>query len=114
VGGKKIVELTADQLAAGVNLAQGALSDGPIADQAKAVRAAVEAKNRYHHDMIFRGVVLSNVPEWVYSVVPREKIEATRKTTAEERLAKVPALDADVAKTLVMKANTFDIVPIKP
>ena len=113
VGGKKIAELTAEQLAAGANLASGALTDGPIADQAKAVRAAVENKNRFHHDMIFRGIVLSNVPEWVYNVVPREELEAKKKTVIEERLAKLPALDAEVAKTLVMKANTFDIVPVK-
>jgi hypothetical protein len=113
VGGKKIAELTAAQLAAGANLASGVLSEGPVADQAKAVRTAVEAKNRFHHDMIFRGVVLSNVPEWVYSVVPREELEARKKAIIEERLAKVPALDAEVAKTLVMKANTFDIVPVK-
>jgi lysophospholipase L1-like esterase len=113
VGGKKIAELTADQLAAGVNLAQGALSDGPIADQAKAVRAAVEAKNKFHHDMIFRSVVLPDVPKWIYSVVPRDELEAKKKTIVEELLAKLPALDAEVAKALVMKANTFDIVLVK-
>ena len=113
VGGKKIAELTAEQLAAGVNLASGALSDGPIADQAKAVRTAVENKNRFHHDMIFRGVVLSNVPEWVYSVIPREELEAKKKTVIAELLAKLSALDTQVAKTLVMKANTFDVVPVK-
>jgi lysophospholipase L1-like esterase len=113
VGGKKIAELTAEQLAAGANLASGALTDGPIADQAKAVKAAVEAKNKFHHDMIFRGIVLSNVPEWVYSVMPREELEARKKSVIEGRLAKLPALDAEVAKTLVMKANTFDIVPVK-
>ena len=59
IGGKKIAELTAEQLAAGANLAAGALADGPIADQVKAVRTAVENKNRFHHDMIFRGIVLS-------------------------------------------------------
>jgi lysophospholipase L1-like esterase len=111
VGGKKIGELTADELAAGANLAAGVLRDGPIADQAKAVRAAVESKNRFHHDMIFRGIVLSNVPEWVYSAIPRDQLDAKKKTIIEERLAKLPALDAEVAKTLVMKANTFDIVP---
>lgn len=113
VGGKKIAELTAEQLAAGANLAAGALTDGPIADQAKAVKAAVEAKNRFHHDMIFRGIVLSNVPDWVYSVVSREELEAKKPAIIQERLAKLPALDAEVAKTLAMKANTFDIVPIK-
>jgi hypothetical protein len=113
VGGKRIAELTADQLAAGANLAQGALNDGPIADQAKAVRTAVEAKNKFHHDMIFRGIVLTTVPDWVYSVIPREELEGKKKTIIEERLAKIPALDAEVAKALVMKANTFDIVPVK-
>ncbi|HEY3969174.1 MAG TPA: SGNH/GDSL hydrolase family protein [Planctomycetaceae bacterium] len=113
VGGKRIAEMSADQLAAGANLASGALKEGPIADQAKAVRTAVENKNKYHHDMIFRGVVLFNVPDWIYAVAPREKLEAQRITTFEERLMKLPAMDAEVAKALVMKANTFDIVPVK-
>ncbi len=113
VGGKKIAELTAEQLAAGANLAAGALTDGPIADQAKAVKAAVENKNRFHKDMIFRGIVLSNVPDWVYSVVSREELEAKKPGIIQERLAKLPALDAEVAKTLAMKANTFEIVPVK-
>jgi len=113
LGGKRIAELTAEQLAAGANLAAGALNDGPIADQAKAVRTAVENKNRFHHDQIFRGIVLSNVPEWVYIVVPRDELEARKKTIIEERLAKLPALDAEVAKSLAMKANTFEIVPVK-
>lgn len=113
VGGKKIAELTADQLAAGANLAAGALRDGPIAEQVNAVRAAVEKKNKYHHDMIFRGVVLSNVPDWVYPAVSREAVEARRKEVVEERLPKLLPLDAEVARTLVMKANTFDVVPVK-
>ena len=38
-----------------------------LADQAKAVKSAVEAKNNFHHNLIFRGIVLSNVsiPEWL-------------------------------------------------
>jgi lysophospholipase L1-like esterase len=113
VGGKKIAELSSEQLAAGANLAAGALTDGPIAEQAKAVKAAVEAKNLFHSRMIFRGIVLSNVPDWVYSVVSREELEAKKPAIIQERLAKLPALDAEVAKALVMKANTFDIVPVK-
>ena len=90
------------------------MADGPIAEQVKAVKAAVEAKNKFHHDMIFRGMVLTGaVPEWVYAVVPRAELEAKKQTIMQERLAKLPALDAEVAKTLVMKANTFDIVPVK-
>lgn len=113
VGGKKVATLTAEQLAAGANLAAGVLADGPIADQVKGVRAAVEAKNRFHHDAIFRGIVLSNVPEWVFNVVPREELEKKKGAIIEERLAKLPALDAEVAKALAMKANTFEIVPVK-
>lgn len=114
IGDAKVAELTAEQLAAGTNLAAAALANGPIATQVKAVKAAVEAKNRFHHDMIFRGLVLAGgVPEWVYTVVPCEELEAKKKALHEERLAKLPALDAEVAKTLAMKANTFQIVPVK-
>ena len=115
VGGKKIAELTAEQLATGANVASGALAEGPIADQVKAVRVAVEAKNRFHHDAIFRGIVLSNVsiPEWLGLNLTPQEIESKRQTAITERLAKLPALDAEVAKALAMKANTFDIVPAK-
>lgn len=115
IGGKKIAELTAEHLAAGANIAQGALTDGPIADQAKAVRVAVEAKNRFHHDMIFRGIVLSNVsiPEWLGIKITPQEIEAKRQSVITERMGKLPALDAEVAKSLAMKANTFEIVPAK-
>ena len=40
-------------------------------------------------------------------------LEARKKAVVSERLAKLPALDAEVAKSLMMKANTFDIVPAK-
>ena len=114
VGGKKVGEFEHAQLSAGVNLAAGVLADGPIADQAKAVRAAVEAKNRFHHDAIFRGIVLSNVsiPDWLGLNLSAQEIEAKRQAAITERLAKLPALDAEVVKALVMKANTFDIVLI--
>lgn len=115
VGGKKIADTTADQLAAGINFAASALADGPIADQAKAVKAAVEAKNRFHHDQIFRGIVLSNVsiPDWLGLKLTPQEIKSKRQAAMTERLAKLPALDAEVGKSLAMKPNTFDIVPVK-
>lgn len=113
IGAVTVAAATSDQLAAGVNLAGDALAKGPIADQAKAVKQAVENKNRFHHDMIFRGVVLSSVPEWVYSIMPRDELEAKKKALIDERLAKLPALDAEVAKALTMKALAFEIVPSK-
>jgi hypothetical protein len=45
--------------------------------------------------------------------VPREQLEAKKKTIIQERLAKLPELDAAVVQTLVMKAHTFDIVPVQ-
>jgi anti-sigma factor RsiW len=59
--------------------------------------------------MIFRGIVLSYVPDWVHDVVPREELDAKKKSIIEKRLAQLPALDAAVAKTLEMKANIFEI-----
>ena len=77
----------------------------------------MEAKNKFHHDTIFRGIVLYNFPAWVYEAVPREeldaKIEAKKPAIVQERLAKLPALDAEVAKALVMKPNSFEIMPVK-
>lgn len=113
VGGEKVAEATAEQLAGGVNLAADVLAKGPIASQVKAVKEAIEAKNRFHHDMIFRGVVLSNVPEWVYSILPREELEAKKKALIAERLAKVEALDAEVAKALALKPLRYELVPVK-
>lgn len=113
IDGASIGEATADQLAAGLNLAEHALAKGPIADQVKAVKAAVEAKNRFHHDQIFRGIVLSNVPEWVHSIIPREELEAKKKSLIETRLAKVAELDAEVAKSLALKPHVFEVAPKK-
>ena len=113
VGGKAIATLTAEQLAAGTNLAAAVLATGPIADQSNSVKAAVEKKNKYHHDSIFRGVVLTNVPDWVYEVIPKAELEAKKQGIIGDRLSKLPAMDAEVQKSLEMKPNTFEIVPVK-
>ena len=115
VGGSRIAELTHDQLADGANLAAGALKEGPIADQVNAVRVAVENKNKFHHDAIFRGIVLTNVsiPDWLDLRITPQEIEAKRQAAIADRLAKLPALDAEIAKALVMKAHIIEIVPVK-
>ncbi|MBC7967151.1 MAG: SGNH/GDSL hydrolase family protein [Fuerstia sp.] len=113
IGGTKVAQLTAQQLSDGTNLAMPVLAAGPIADQVKAVREAVQKKNQFHHDAIFRGIVLSNVPGWVYTAVSREKLEEAKQAAVAEQLAKLPAMDAEVAQTLAMKANLFEIVPVK-
>jgi lysophospholipase L1-like esterase len=113
LGSKKVVEYTAADLAKGVNLAGAALTAGPIADQTKAVKAAVEAKNKYHHDRVFRGVVLSNanVPDWLGVKLTPKDIEEKRKAAYEERMEKMPELDEAVRKTLEMKPHLVEIVP---
>ena len=113
VDGTTVAELTAEQLAAGANLAAAVLKVGPIADQVRAVRDAIEKKNRFHHDVVFRGIVLSDVPDWVHKVVSNEQLEAGKKAAVAEQLAKLPALDAEIARTLSLKAHTFAIVPIQ-
>jgi lysophospholipase L1-like esterase len=113
LAGEPVGEYSSEQLATGVNLAANALAKGPIAEQVKAVKAAVEAKNRFHHDMIFRGIVLSGTPEWIYSVMPREELEAKKQKVIADRLAKVAELDAVVAKTLIMKPHSVEVLPAK-
>lgn len=105
-----VAELSAESLGAGVDIAAEVLKSGPIADQAKKVKEAVENKNRYHHDQIFRGVVLTGVPEWIYSVVPREQLEEKKNALVNERLEKVAQLDVEVAESLKMQAHYFEIV----
>ena len=87
--------------------------DDNVADQAKAVQLAVETKNGFHNASIFRGIILTYVPEWVYDVVPREELDAKRKSIINERLAKLAELDAEVAKAAAPKAQIFEIVPVK-
>ncbi|RLT18740.1 MAG: hypothetical protein DWI26_00310 [Planctomycetota bacterium] len=105
-----VAELSAESLGAGVDIAAEVLKSGPIAEQAKKVKEAVEKKNRYHHDQIFRGIVLTGVPEWIYSVVPREQLEEKKNALVNERLEKVAQLDVEVAESLKMQTHYFEIV----
>jgi hypothetical protein len=115
LGGKKIAERSADELAAGVNLAAEALADGPVSDQVKSVWNAVKAKNQYHHDRIFRGVVLSpaNIPDWLDIKLSAAEIEAKRQVAIADRMAKLPEFDAAIRKALEMKPHPVEITPAK-
>ena len=105
-----VAELSAESLGAGMDIAAEVLQSGPIAEQAKKVKEAVENKNRYHHDQIFRGIILTGVPEWIYSVVPREQLEEKKSALVNERLEKVAQLDVQVAESLKMEPHQFEIV----
>jgi lysophospholipase L1-like esterase len=111
IGGKKITELSSEQLTAGVNLAAAVLATGPIADQVSAVKMAVEKKNRHYHDLVFRGIILSGAPQWAYDIVP--DLEAKKQALIKERMAKMPGLDEAVEAALKISANQVELVPIK-
>jgi hypothetical protein len=114
--GQKAAIHSAEELAQGINLAEGALTTGPIAEQVKAVKAAIEAKNRYHHDRVFRGVVLSNVavPDWLNLNLGPAEIEARRKAAYDERMARLPELDSAIRKALATKPHQVEIVAAQP
>jgi lysophospholipase L1-like esterase len=114
LGGTMVAEYSAEELGKGVNLAAAALSAGPVADQVKAVKKAVESKNKFFHDRIFRGVVLANVgmlPDWLGLKLTSQEIEAKRREAYTERMAQVRELDAAVRKALEIKPHTVEIAP---
>jgi lysophospholipase L1-like esterase len=94
LGGKKVAEHTAAELAKGVNLAEAALKAGPVAEQVKTVWKAVQAKTNYFHDQIFRGVVLAGNDQTKY----------------EERMKKMPELDEAIRTALIMRPYDVEIV----
>jgi hypothetical protein len=112
IGGKKIAEYTNVALADGVNLAPAVLTEGPIADQVKAVWSAVKAKNDYFHDRIFRGVVLAEVRIPDFLDVKVDNIEAKREAAFKDRMAKMPELIETIKKALVMQPHQVEIVPV--
>lgn len=113
LGGTKVAEYSTDELAAGVNLASAALATGPIAKQVQAVKAAVETKNKYHHDKVFRGVVLYSVsiPKWLDLRLSRDDIEAKRNAAYDHRMKKMIELDSAVRNSLEMKPQRVEVVP---
>jgi hypothetical protein len=110
-----VADYSASDLAKGVNLAQAALEKGPVAEQVNAVWEAVTAKNKYHHDRIFRGVVLAQVsiPDFLDIKVSDAEIQAKRQSAVTERLAKMPELDAAVRTALTPRAHKVEVVPAK-
>ena len=114
LGDKKVAEYTAEELSKGVNLAGPALTAGPVAEQVKAVRGAIEAKNKFYHDKIFRGITLANVgglPDWLGINLTPAEIESKRQAALAERTAKMPELDAAVKQALKIKPHTVTIKP---
>ncbi len=111
LGGKKVAEYSAEELNKGVNLTEAALTTGPVADQVKAIRSAIEAKNRFFHDKIFRGITLSqvSVPEWLGLSITPQEIETRKEAVTAERMAKMTELDAAIKKAKEIKPYSVEI-----
>ena len=112
LGGVKVADYSAAQLGAGVNLAAAALTAGPIADQVKAVWAAINAKNSYFHDRIFGGVLRAGGVSEFMGITP-EQVEAKRMAVFDERMKKMPELFEAIRKSLVIHDHQVEIVPIQ-
>jgi lysophospholipase L1-like esterase len=115
LGGKSVAKYSAEELAAGVNLATPALAAGPVADQVNDIRKAIEAKNKFYHDRIFRGVILSNVaiPDYLGIKLSPQEIEAKKQAAIAERTQELPALEAAIRKALELKPHEVSIAPSK-
>jgi lysophospholipase L1-like esterase len=114
LGGTKVAEYTGAELSAGVNLAAAALTVGPVADQVKDVIKAVNAKTTYFHDKIYRGLVLNNpanIPE--LKDVPAAEREKRREALVQERLRKMPELDAAIRAALRGKSHLVEVISSK-
>jgi len=109
LGGKKVADFSADQLAKGVNLSEAALSAGPVADQVKSLVATVNSKNKFHFDVIFAGVVRWNPPPWLHV----KDLQEQKDKAVADLEAKMPDLDAAIAKALEMKAHRVEVVPVE-
>ena len=90
-------------------LAAAALATGPIAEQVKAVRAAINAKNDFFHDKIFRGVVLAGgVPDFLQ--LSQQEIDSRCEGALKKRMDKMPELFATIRKSLIIQPHLVEIV----
>lgn len=113
LGDKEVGVFSGEELAKGVNLTEGALKAGPVADQVNKVWKAVKDKNQYFHDQIFRGVLLAGAKGGIFKdvdVKDGKAVDARRKEVYEERMQKMPSLDAAVREALALQPYTVKIV----
>jgi lysophospholipase L1-like esterase len=113
LGGKKVAEHTAAELANGVNLAGPALAAGPVADQVNEVVKAVNEKTNYYHDQIYSPLVLGrnvNDKNPDFKDLPKEEWNKHRDALIAERMKKMPELDAAIRKALTPHSHQVEIV----
>ena len=110
-----MAEYTADELAKGVNLAAAALKDGPVADQVQGGQGGGRGEEPATTTTASSAAWSwpAAVPDWLDIKLTPQEIEEKRKAAFEERMAKMPELDAAVRKALEMKPHTVEVVPAK-
>jgi lysophospholipase L1-like esterase len=113
LGGKKVAEYTAAELAKGVNLAGPALTVGPVADQVNDIVKAVNDKTNYYHGKIYSPLVLQRGidknPD--FKDVAKEDRAKRREALIAERLQKMPEYDAAIRKALEPRPHLVEIAP---
>jgi hypothetical protein len=75
------------------------------------VAAAVEAKNKYYHDRIFRGIVLSGVPDFLK--MSPEELRSRKAAAIEERERRIPELEGAIHTALAPRPHQVEIAPAK-
>lgn len=119
LGGKKIAEYADTALAEGVNLAQPALTNGPVARQVRDVVAAIQAKNKFFHDRAFRGVTLAQIviPDFVPEEGKRKiwaEIGIHREAAFKKMMDETEKYEQAVKASLVIKPHLVEVVPVAP
>jgi lysophospholipase L1-like esterase len=109
--GELVARRSAADLAAGVNLAEAVLAAGPVARQVALVWEAVQAKNRYYHDRVFRGVVLAQVaiPDFLGIEITAEEIQSRRDAAVADRMTQLPQLDQAIRTALAPRAHQVEV-----
>jgi lysophospholipase L1-like esterase len=115
LNGTTVASYTAAELSKGVNLAGPALDKGPIADQVKDLVKAVNDKTNYYHDKIYSPLVLGRGldknPD--FKDVAKADVAKHREALIEERMKKMPELDAAIRKALEPRPHLVEIVAAK-
>lgn len=111
LGGKKVGTYSEADLAKGVNLAEAALTAGPVADQVKDVVKAITDKTNYYHGQIYRGLILANVAKLPdFKDVGKDDIAKKRDALVEQRMQKMPEYDAAIRKALEPRQHSVEVV----
>jgi lysophospholipase L1-like esterase len=105
IDGKPVLQVSADDLARGVNL--GNVTTGPVFEHSQKVFNAIVAKNQIVHGR-FRGVILAQVPEWLADVAKERKPAELKK-----RLELITAKQQEIWKLATPVEHAWEVSFVK-